>query len=152
MSRMVASAGGAGFVPVAPGTFGSLLAVLFGTGLLGLGWWVLACAAAAATVGGWWAVRQAVTDPGADPGWVVVDEVAGQWIAMLAVPSLGWPWLLAAFALFRLFDITKPGPVGWADRQTGRWGGAWGIMADDVLAGASAAVVLLLARWVLAAV
>ena len=63
------------------------------------------------------------------------------WIAMLGVPSVSWPWLLAAFVLFRLFDVWKPGPVGWADR----WHTPAGVIADDVVAGAIAAVVL--GRW-----
>ena len=147
MSRWIASAGGLGFAPAAPGTVGSAAALVAGALLLRAGGLPLLLAAALlATLGGWWATRRAVTDPNADPGWVVIDEVAGQWTAMLAVPALPppaqWPWLLAAFALFRLFDIAKPGPVGWADRQ----GGAWGIMADDVIAGAGAALLLLLAR------
>ena len=142
---MVASGAGLGFAPWAPGTVASAAAVMFGAGLLGVGGiWALAAGALVATLGGWWAVRAAVADPNDDPGWVVIDEVAGQWIALLAIPSFRWPWFLAAFALFRLLDVAKPGPVGWADRQ----GGAWGVMADDVLAGAGAAVVLLLARIV----
>ena len=75
------------------------------------------------------------------PGWIVIDEVAGQMLALLAVPRASGPWLLAAFALFRLFDIAKPGPVGWADRH----GGVAGIMADDLLAGAASGLVLLVA-------
>lgn len=140
MSRLVASVGGIGYAPGAPGTAGSAVAVMVGTGLMRLGPAALPAAAVAATLGGWWAVRRAVHDPQADPGWAVIDEVAGQWVAMLALPSgrPRWPALLSAFALFRLFDIWKPGPVGWADRQAG----AFGIMADDVLAGAAAAAVL----------
>ena len=89
-----------------------------------------------------WAIRAARVE--GDPGWVVIDEIAGQWIAMLALPRPTWLGLLAAFALFRLLDILKPGPVGWADRQ----GGAVGVMADDVIAGAIAAIVLsLLYLW-----
>ena len=70
-----------------------------------------------------------------DPGWVVIDEFAGQWITLLALARPRSPGLIAAFVLFRLFDITKLGPVGWADRQHG----AFGIMADDVIAGVIAA-------------
>lgn len=68
-------------------------------------------------------------------------------LAMLPLAGLApaaWPvWAAAAFGLFRLFDITKPGPVGWADRQHG----AWGIMGDDLLAGIGAALVLAAVRW-----
>ncbi|WP_421991211.1 phosphatidylglycerophosphatase A [Roseococcus sp.] len=63
---------------------------------------------------------------------------AGQSLALAA--ATGWVGVLLAFALFRAFDILKPGPVGWADRQKG----PFGVMADDVIAGAMAAAVLLL--------
>uniref|UniRef100_UPI0025D95FA8 phosphatidylglycerophosphatase A family protein n=1 Tax=Roseobacter sp. TaxID=1907202 RepID=UPI0025D95FA8 len=76
----------------------------------------------------------------------VIDELVGQWIALLplsyAAWSMGismlvmWPGWIAAFALFRLFDIWKPGPVGWADRR----GDALGVMLDDVIAGVFAAL------------
>ncbi|MDB5379409.1 MAG: phosphatidylglycerophosphatase, partial [Rubritepida sp.] len=62
----------------------------------------------------------------------------GQSLALAA--ASGWVGVMLAFALFRAFDILKPGPVGWADRQKG----PFGVMADDVIAGALAAVVLLL--------
>ena len=77
-----------------------------------------------------------------DPGWVVIDEIAGQWIALLALPRPAPLWLLAAFVLFRALDVAKPGPVGWADRQRGA---VW-VMADDVIAGALAAALLLALR------
>ncbi|NNK79032.1 MAG: phosphatidylglycerophosphatase A, partial [Litoreibacter sp.] len=79
------------------------------------------------------------------------DEVAGQWIALLPV-SVGamhsgagfwalWPGVLTAFVMFRLFDIWKPGPVGWADRKTG----PVGVMLDDLIAGLLAAIVVMAA-------
>jgi phosphatidylglycerophosphatase A len=68
----------------------------------------------------------------------VIDEFAGQWIAMLPLATATPLGLLAAFALFRLLDITKPGPIGWADRQHG----AAGVMADDLIAGAIAAGII----------
>ncbi len=140
LARLIASGFGVGYAPAAPGTVGSLLAVLLGVLLMLASPVALPVAALAATIGGVWAIRAARV--GGDPGWVVIDEVAGQWIAMLALPRPVWPGLLAAFALFRLFDIAKPGPVGWADRQEG----AVGVMADDVIAGAIAAVILSLVR------
>jgi phosphatidylglycerophosphatase A len=139
-ARFIASGFGAGYAPVAPGTAGSLLALLLGVLLILASPVALPLAALAATFGGVWAIRAARID--GDPGWVVIDEVAGQWIAMLPLPRPAWPGLLAAFLLFRLFDITKPGPVGWADRRHG----AVGVMADDVIAGAIAAVILLVFR------
>ncbi len=74
----------------------------------------------------------------ADPGWVVIDEVAGQWITLLGLREPTPLGLLAAFALFRTLDIAKPGPVGWADRRRG----AVGVMADDVIAGGLGAALL----------
>ncbi len=139
-ARLIASGLGAGYAPAAPGTAASLLALLAGALLMLASPAALPLAALAATVGGVWAIHAAHVD--GDPGWVVIDEVAGQWIAMLALPRPALPGLLAAFALFRLLDVVKLGPVGWADRQ----GGAFGVMADDVIAGAIAAVVLSLLR------
>ena len=142
-ARLIASVGGVGSVGVAPGTAGSLAAVAAGAALMRLSPAALPAATAASVSLGWLAVR-ALREAAADPPWVVVDEVAGQWIAMLGLGRrAGWPGLVAAFALFRLFDIAKPGPVGWADRRKG----AWSVMADDVLAGGLAASVLLAARW-----
>jgi phosphatidylglycerophosphatase A len=146
IGRMVASFGGVGYAPRAPGTAGSAVALALGA-LAMLGpWWLLPALTVIAVAAGLLAVPRAVTDPAADPGWVVIDEVAGQWIALLGL-GLGAPTglgLLAAFALFRALDIWKPGPVGWMDRQHG----AFGIMMDDVVAGAVAAAVLLAARWI----
>jgi len=130
-----------GLSPKAPGTAGSLAAAVFGTGLLTLSPAVLAPAALAATIAGFWAVPF-VAEPGQDPGFVVIDEWAGQFLAMAALPHVSFRGVIAAFALFRLFDITKPGPIGWADRQPG----AFGIMTDDIFAGAAAAVVILIIR------
>jgi len=146
-SRLVASGGGVGFVPVAPGTAGSALALVLGAGLLALGWWVLAVGCVVACAVGWWAC--AAEMEAGDAGWIVVDEVAGQWIALLGLagmtPSLPGllPWLLAAFGLFRLFDIAKPWPVCVLDRRHD----AIGVMGDDVVAGAMAAAVVFALRW-----
>lgn len=130
--------GGIGRLRPAPGTWGSaavLPAVLLGP---------LPCLALALALGaaGWWALRREA-EAAEDPGWVVVDESAGQLLALAALPAgAGWPGVALAFALFRALDILKPGPVGWADRQPG----ALGVMLDDVLAGAIAAALILLAR------
>jgi phosphatidylglycerophosphatase A len=106
------------------------------------------------TYAGLWAIRvatglpwrQALKAEADDPGWIVIDEIAGQMLAMMGLRHLSFGGLIAAFALFRLFDIIKPGPIGWADRQ----GGAAGIMADDLLAGAAAAAVLVIAQVLMA--
>jgi phosphatidylglycerophosphatase A len=135
--RVVASGFGSGFFPVAPGTAGSLAALASGVPLFLASPWLLAAAALVASVGGIWAVH--ASDAKGDPGWIVIDEFAGQWIAMLGLSAVTPLGLLAAFALFRLFDIWKPGPVGWADR----WHTPAGVIADDAIAGAMAAGVLL---------
>lgn len=136
LARLIASGFGSGYAPKAPGTAGSLAALVIGAGLLLLPPWVLPVAVLAASLAGLWAIPVAGgTD---DPGWVVVDEFAGQWLAMVALAAPTPLGLLAAFVLFRLLDILKPGPIGWADRQHG----AAGVMGDDLIAGAIAAGIL----------
>ncbi|AXY22945.1 phosphatidylglycerophosphatase A [Komagataeibacter saccharivorans] len=142
-ARLIASFGGCGFAPRAPGTVGSFAAMVVGVPLLGQWTW-MALAIIACTLIGYRAT--ALVSNGEDHGWIVIDEVAGMWLAMfplapLPVSALRWVdvlWLLLAFALFRLFDITKPGPVGWFDRRHD----ALGIMGDDVVAGIMAAIIL----------
>jgi phosphatidylglycerophosphatase A len=141
-ARLIASGFGTGYAPLAAGTVASAAAVVSGAGLLLLSPWVLACMALLATIGGYLAVKRAAIE--GDPGWVVIDEFAGQWITLLALARPTITGLVAAFILFRLFDITKLGPVGWADRRHG----AFGIMADDVIAGVIAAVLLVLLRLI----
>ena len=131
---------GCGRAPITPGSAGSLAALLLGWPLLLLPGWVLLLAIAAATIGGLWAIR--VCEATDDPGWVVIDEVAGQWIALLGLVAPTIPGLIAAFLLFRVLDITKLGPIGWAERLPG----ALGVMADDLLAGVAAAAILFVLR------
>ena len=96
---------------------------------------------------GWWATAaQTKGEDDHDPSEIVIDEVVGQWIAILPLAIAPqpfeisfWYWLLA-FAGFRLFDIIKLGLVGWADRQTG----PIGVMLDDIIAGLMAAAVIVL--------
>ncbi len=124
----VASLCGIGRLRPAPGTWGS--AVVLPVAWLG----PEACLVLAVVLAlaGLWAVPRVTTE---DPGWVVVDEGAGQLLALAALPGPSWLGVALAFALFRLFDILKPGPVGWADRRPG----AFGVMLDDVVAGLLAA-------------
>jgi phosphatidylglycerophosphatase A len=140
LARFIAAGFGTGFTPVAAGTVASAAAALTGAGLLHLSPLALPVAALLATVGGMVAVMRAGVE--GDPGWVVIDEFAGQWICLMALARPTLAGVVAAFVLFRLFDVTKLGPVGWADRQHG----AFGIMADDVIAGIIAAAVLVLVR------
>jgi phosphatidylglycerophosphatase A len=141
LARLIASGLGSGYAPRAPGTAGSLAALLIGAGLLLLPGWVLPVAILAATLAGLWAIGPAGGTE--DPGWVVIDEFAGQWIALLPLAAPTPLGLFAAFALFRLFDIAKPGPIGWADRQHG----AMGVMGDDLIAGAFAAAGVWALHW-----
>ncbi|HXA23404.1 MAG TPA: phosphatidylglycerophosphatase A [Acetobacteraceae bacterium] len=142
-ARLIASGCGCGFVPIAPGTAGSAMALLSGALLMQLPPYALPVAVLIATLGGYWAVRAANVD--GDPGWVVIDEFAGQWLALFGLAHASLVGLFAAFLIFRVLDIAKPGPIGWADRQHG----AAGVMADDVIAGAITACILwaINARW-----
>lgn len=146
--RLIATFFGVGLLRPGPGTWGSLAALPVALVLMWLGGpFLLLAAIAGAIAVGLPAIRAEVGASGIeDPSHVVVDEVAGQWIALLPV-AFGawwvdaaylalWPGWVAAFALFRLFDIWKPGPIGWADRR----GDAWGVIGDDLIAGAIAAV------------
>jgi len=136
-----------GYLKPTPGTYASFLAAAAGWFVLdGAGWEALAALAALATALGLWAARHVEVDFGEhDPRPFVLDEVAGQWVALLGLAffgdgARGWH-LAAAFVLFRLFDILKPWPVRFFDRRRT----AWGVVADDLAAGACVAA--LLALW-----
>jgi len=96
------------------------------------------------TIIGFYAVREVLRDtPNQDPGWIVVDEAAGMLIALAGLSLDASIWgVVIAFGLFRVFDIFKPWPISWADQQKG----AFGVMLDDIVAGALAAAALMLAR------
>ncbi len=138
---------GSGLAPKAPGTFGTLAALLPWLLLVQLSLPLYLAVVLVAGVGGVWlcgeAARRMGADEGgeADPGGIVWDEWVGVWIALAGIPwtnapmsswGLEWLWVLAAVVLFRLFDILKPGPIGWCDRHLH---GGLGIMLDDVAAG-----------------
>lgn len=135
-ARLIAGGFGIGWAPAMSGTVASAVATLIGIGLMLLSPYALWPAVLLAVAGGIWAIRAVGAEN--DPSWVVVDEFAGQWIAMLGLARVTALGVLAAFLLFRVLDITKPGPVGWADRRHD----ALGVMADDVIAGLIAALVL----------
>ncbi len=141
-ARWIALWFGCGLSPVAPGTVGSLAAMAIAIVLARYAgftpWYFAVLGLVLAPIGIWAATREERACGKTDPGSVVVDEVAGQWIALAGAANLGWPALLGAFALFRLFDIWKPFPI---DRLQSLRGG-WGIMADDLVAGAYGALVL----------
>jgi phosphatidylglycerophosphatase A len=140
---------GVGFLRPAPGTWGSLAGLLLW--LAASHWFhpsatALALGTAVASIllllagipASSIVAREAATD---DPGFVVADEVVGQWIALIAAGSRPWEWLLA-FCLFRVFDILKPSPA----RQFDRMHSGFGIMMDDVAAGIYAMAVVWLVR------
>lgn len=152
IARAVATVGFVGLLRPAPGTWGSLVALPLGWLAMQAGPLAFALLIVATAAAGWWATSVVTAEGDPDPGEVVIDELVGQWIALLPVavgaaaagaPLLAlWPGWIAAFVLFRVFDVWKPGPVGWADRLHG----PTGVMLDDVVAGALAAAgVMLLA-------
>jgi phosphatidylglycerophosphatase A len=146
----LATWGGCGYFPKGPGTAGSLGGALVAAALVfWIGWPSVALAALALVMFGpavWASGEAARYWQQKDPQRVVVDEVLGQWLALAAAPdgrwSYGWPYWLAAFALFRLFDIWKPFPARSAERLPG----GWGIVADDLVAGIYAAIVVMALR------
>lgn len=135
---------GSGLIPFASGTWGTLAALPFAWAIWEAGGWTaLAIATLAVSVLGVWASGKVVSGSGVqDPGFIVIDEVAGMWLTLLAAPYAPWAWC-AAFVLFRIADILKPFPASWADRHVG---GGLGVMLDDLFAGLwSAAAIWLLA-------
>jgi phosphatidylglycerophosphatase A len=140
----IASGFGSGFSPIASGTVGSAIAILPWLALRNLDVAIYAVVLAVAfAIGIRCADRVIRVLQVEDPGVVVWDEFVGQWIALLplVVAPRGWPWIVAGFVLFRLFDVWKPWPASWADRSVK---GGFGTMLDDVIAGLYAAVVLAL--------
>jgi len=163
LALFIATACGLGYIPVAPGTWGSLGGILLyfavqvafpPTYFPGLrksfevpGWsaaWAgIATTVVIAALGVWSATTAARFWNVSDPQRVVIDEVSGQHMTyLLAFAPLNWKYLLLGFILFRVFDIWKPFPA----RQAESLPGGWGIMADDWIAGIYAAIGLWLAR------
>jgi phosphatidylglycerophosphatase A len=136
---------GCGYSPFAPGTAASLAALAIGIALhqyAGFAGWHFLLLAAICFYPAVWAAGVTARAQGTrDPAIVVIDEVLGQWIALAGARPFHWKSCLAAFALFRLFDIWKPPPV----RQLEALPGGLGINADDAMAGLYAALVLCLA-------
>lgn len=135
---------GAGLSPLAPGTAGTVVAVPVFLLLQPLPLWGYLIATLLVIVAGFALCGESARRLGVhDHPGIVWDEIAGFLVTMIAAPG-GWAWLLAGFALFRLFDIAKPWPARWFDRQI--HSGA-GIVMDDVVAGAYAFMVLQLGAW-----
>ena len=136
-----------GYLPIAPGTWGSLVAFLV--------WYVIIGHISSITLIALIIIilelgvyTSSITENNIkekDPGVIVIDEWVGQWIALLFLPK-SFLWGLVAFALFRLFDIWKPYPINILDK----FKKGWGIMLDDVLAGIYALVIISILRaWII---
>jgi len=137
--HLIAYGFGAGLSPMAPGTIGTLVAIPIYLVLANLPGLVYLVAVAILIGAGIWACNQVIAETGEDdPPSIVWDEVVGFLVAMAAAPVVSLAWILMGFLLFRLFDIFKP----WPARRVERWGGGWGVMADDVFAGVCAAIAL----------
>ena len=139
----VATALGAGYAPIAPGTFGSAVGLLLWIALPKILWMQLLALAVVAVVGSWSGTVAEEHFGRRDPGEVVVDEVAGMMVTLVLNPIAGPLWMLAAFVLFRAADIVKPFPVNRLERLPG----GIGIMADDLAAGVYANLALRLSVW-----
>ncbi len=154
-AELIATVGGIGRLPWAPGTWGTLVAIPLAWALHWAGGITLVVAATVVICGvGYWASGAYLDGRSEDPSEVVIDEVAGMLIALWPL-SWGltmagseshifpWPGWVGGFLVFRFFDIVKPPPVNWADRP-----GPLGIMLDDVVAGVLTAVLMLIAAGV----
>jgi phosphatidylglycerophosphatase A len=156
-STVVASVFGSGYFDVAPGTIMSAVAVplailiaLYGGGAMG----VLGASLIALVIGILACADHVRETKREDPPECVIDELAGQWLAcafclcsfggLIPNPHISLPAFAVAFLLFRLFDIWKPWPVGWADENIK---GGLGVMTDDMIAGLMAGVLVALARY-----
>lgn len=138
----LATLGPVGRIRPAPGTWGSLAALLPAAGMAMAGDWLLEIGVVVACIIGVKAADIYEAHSGKkDASEVVIDELAGQWIALLVIP-FDWRWWVTAFLLFRLFDIAKPGPVKMAERLPG----GIGVMADDVVAGVLVATLLVVVQ------
>jgi len=137
---------GCGYFPIAPGTIASAVAIgiawfLAQAGFGNLHFLVLAFALLypAISVAGVVAAQSGKKDP----GLIVVDEVAGQWLTLAGALRFDWRTFVIAFALFRFFDILKPPPIRLVERVPG----GSGIVLDDMMAGAYGALVLFVMGW-----
>jgi len=137
-----ASGAGSGYIPVAPGTWGSVVGLLVYWALSGMPLWPLVATVLAIVFLSCWVAGLAEGMLAAkDPQLIVIDEVAGMLVTLLFLP-VNWKVAVAGFFLFRLFDIWKPFPAGWLQDNLS---GGWGVVGDDVMAGIYANLVLQIA-------
>ena len=143
LALLLATWFGSGYLPKAPGTWGTVFA-LFPLAWIAArfqlpAWLFFSAAIFLFPISVWAATRTARITGRKDPQIVVIDEVLGAWVAFAAAPVVNLNWCFAAFLLFRLFDIWKPWPI----RRLESLPGGIGIMSDDLLAGAYAAIVII---------
>ncbi|MBI3259346.1 MAG: CDP-diacylglycerol--glycerol-3-phosphate 3-phosphatidyltransferase [Ignavibacteriae bacterium] len=133
---------GVGFLPMMPGTFGSLAALLIL--LAPVNYFAILICAVVATIIGVLVIGNVEKRHGSDPHCVVIDEAIGMWL-ILALPTIPHTlfWISIGFVLFRLFDIWKPFPIGWLNNHSG----ALWVIADDVLAAFYSIIVMLLLQF-----
>ncbi|MCF7885947.1 MAG: phosphatidylglycerophosphatase A [Candidatus Marinimicrobia bacterium] len=146
-NKIIATFFYSGFFPIAPGTFGSIIAALIwlllphniilkaGLLIVTIGWGLIA------------ANQFSQILNISDPAVIVIDEVAGLWLTLLfSEILLGYKiiWIVMGFLLFRLFDIIKPYPISMVEKLKG----GWGIMADDIVAGIFSVIILILIKFV----
>ena len=152
LPKLIATSLGVGFLPVAPGTWGALLAIVLWLPLYlwasaTVNFWVTLGAAVALTVAGTWASGVAEKYWGKDPVAACADETVGQWISLLplcaGVAAIPWWEILVSLALFRFFDIFKPLGI----RSLERLPGGYGMMADDIAAGLYSVALLLILNY-----
>jgi len=136
---------GSGLAPKGPGTAGTVVALVLWPLLATLPLYTYIGVVVAVSLLGFYLCGKTARDMGVhDHPGIVWDEIAGYWLTMTALPAT-WSWALAGFVLFRLFDIWKPWPISWLDRQVH---GGVGIMVDDLLAGLFAWAILFSAsQW-----
>jgi phosphatidylglycerophosphatase A len=139
----IATSLGAGYLPVAPGTFGSAVGLLLWLALPHVLWIQILSIVVVAVAGSWSGNVAEEHFQKPDPSQVVVDEVAGMMVTLLLNPMMGPLWVVAAFVLFRAADIAKPFPVNRLERLPG----GIGIMADDLAAGVYANLALRACIW-----
>ena len=154
LPKLIATSFGVGFLPVAPGTWGAILAILLWLPLYlwaapAVTFWVTLAAAAVYCWAGTWASTESEKYWGRDPVAACADETVGQWISLLplsgGVHEVPWWLILVSLALFRLFDIFKPLGI----RKMEDFPGGYGMMADDILAGIYSVIALYAIMWCL---
>jgi phosphatidylglycerophosphatase A len=139
-ATLVATAGGAGFSPLGPGTCGTLVAVPLAWALTRAGGVAFVLGTLIVSAVGVWAASVFCRATGVDDDQrIVIDEVAGYLVTIVLVPR-GWVNLVLGFVVFRLFDIWKPGPIRMVDERVH---GGLGVMLDDLVAGVVGALVML---------